>query len=156
MVTRAAEARHDGMLADAMMMGTMTTDKYPPSADLLESVGVKAIKVSEPTTTLSILLGSLGAMVFCDIHATLWNLLLPRLSRYRCHHRPRNPAPGVWAACVVASPGSGFCWVFCPPASQTRPAYMTSKIFVLKLIGTLIGVVYVSSRNGWLGIVGEL
>ncbi len=52
------------MLADAPMKGTMTTDKYPHYADLLENVGVKAMKVSEPTTTLSALLGSLGGMVF--------------------------------------------------------------------------------------------
>ena len=146
------------MLADAMMMGTMTTDRYPPSADLLEGVGVKASKVSAPTTTLSTKLGSLGGMVFCDIHATLWNLLLPRLLRYRCHHRSQTPDPGVWAASVVASPGSLFCrvWEFCPPASQTRPVYLTRKISVLILIRTLIGVGYVSSRNGWLGIVGNL
>ena len=63
------------MLVDAMMMGTTSMDKYHPSADLLESVGVKAMKVSEPTTTLSALLGSLGGMVFCEIHLKLWNLI---------------------------------------------------------------------------------
>ena len=47
------------MPADAAMMGTTTTDKYLPSADLFESVGVKAMKLCEPTTTLSALLGFL-------------------------------------------------------------------------------------------------
>ena len=141
-----------------MMMGTMATDKYPPNAELLESVGVKAMKVSEPTTTLSALLGSLSGAVSARVYPTLWESMPPRLLQYRCHHRSQTPKPGVWAASVVASPGSLFCgvWKFCPPAFQMRPVYLARMISALILIRMLIGVRYVFSRNGWLGIVGNL
>lgn len=74
------------MLADALMEGTITAYTYPPSADLLESVGVKAMEVSEPTTTLSALLGSLGGMVFAkftcilELHASSAILIQMSLS----------------------------------------------------------------------------
>ena len=47
------------MIACLQTQRTMTTDKYLPSADLFESVGVKAMKLCEPTTARSALLGSL-------------------------------------------------------------------------------------------------
>lgn len=67
------------MLADALMMGTNTAYTCPPIADLLESVGVNAMEVTEPTTTLSALLGSLGGIVVCKTHPLLWDFMLRRL-----------------------------------------------------------------------------
>ena len=137
------------------MVDTTTTDKYFPSAELLESVGVKAMKVSEPTTTLSALLGSLGGIVFCEIHLKLWSFIL--LGYYDTVTAPRLQSQGSgrhpsWLPQVRCTAGLEFC----PPASHMRPVCLAGMISVLILIRMRIGIGYVSSRNGWLGIVGNL